>query len=98
MSKNIKYSYKFILQLLATFILFQITTNQELPFYDFPLELFGPNNLPMLPIYYKDYISTPILMLLDINLDKSWIFQNNGNEKNDNYKEIIDYKFYALLY
>lgn len=97
MSKNKKYLYKFILQLLATFILFQITMNQELQFYDFPLELFGPNNLPVLPLYYKDYISTPILMLLDINLDKSWIFQNNDNEKNDNYKEIINYKFYALL-
>ena len=35
-------------------------------------------------------------MLLDINLDKSWIFQNNGNEKNDNYNEIIDYKFFVL--
>ena len=96
MSKNKKYSYEYILKILSNFILLQITMNQELPFYDFPLELFGPNNLPILPIYFKNYISTPILMLLDINLDKSWIFQNNGNEKNDNYNEIIDYKFFVL--
>ena len=75
-------------------------TKQDEPLYDFPIEIFGQNYLPMIPIYFKNYKSLPKLMLLDINIDKSWIFKpesSSDNNKTQNNKEIIKHDFYTIV-
>ena len=95
-NKNKKYSVKNFIFVLTSFIVFQITSNQDPSIHEFPLEIYDQNNIPTIPISFKDYSSTPKLMILDINIDKSWIFEYEQENK-DNNKEIIDYNFYTLL-
>ena len=100
-NKNKKYSIKNFIFVLTSFIVFQITSNQDPSIYEFPLEIYDQNNIPTIPISFKDYSSAPKLMILDINIDKSWIFEYEQENK-DNNKEIIDYNcsysFHLLAY
>ena len=75
-------------------------TKQDEPLYKFPIEIFGQNYLPMIPVYFKNEKSLPKLMLLDINIDKSWIFKpesSSDNNKTQNNKEIIKHDFYTIV-
>ena len=75
-------------------------TKQDDPLYEFPIEIFGQNYLPMIPVYFKNEKSLPKLMLLDINIDKSWIFKpesSSDNNKTQNNKEIIKHDFYTIV-
>ena len=75
-------------------------TKQDEPLYKFPIEIFGQNYLPMIPVYFKNEKSLPKLMLLDINIDKSWIFKpesSSDNNKTQNSKEIIKHDFYTIV-
>ena len=90
--------YFFIL--LINIILF-ISPQEYNYLYNFPFEIIGQDYLPMIPIYFKDYSLIPKLMLIDINIDKSWFFDiysydNNENNENNN-KEIINHDFYSVL-
>ena len=94
MSKVKGKAYNNILFLLIIIIF--ITTTHSNTLYNFPIDIFSHNYLPMIPIYFKYYSSLPKFMVLDINADKSWIFKPESNEQNDN-NEIINYDFYTLL-
>ena len=75
-------------------------SKQDEPLYEFPIEIFGQNYLPMIPVYFKNEKSLPKLMLLDINIDKSWIFKpksSSDNNKTQNSKEIIKHDFYTIV-
>ena len=75
-------------------------SKEDDPIYEFPIEIFGQNYLPMIPVYFKKYESLPKLMLLDINIDKSWIFKpesSSDNNKTQNNKEIIKHDFYTIV-
>ena len=90
-----RYFFSFFIYIL----IFSFSNQNEL-FYDFPIEIFGQNYLPMIPIYFKNSKSLPKLMLLDINIDKSWIFKpesSSDNNNTQNKKEIIKHDFYTIL-
>ena len=96
MSKIKEKTSKNILFLLINILIF-ITITQSNTLYNFPIDTFSHNYLPMIPIYFKDYNSIPKFMVLDINADKSWIFKPESKEQSDNNNEIINYDFYTLL-
>ena len=81
------------------FLIIFLTTNQEDSLYNFPIEILGQHYLPMIPIYFKEYSSLPKLMLLDINIDKSWIFkfESNNDSNSQINKENIKHDFYTVL-
>ena len=89
-AKSIKY---FFILLLNIFSL----SKQDDSVYNFPIEIFSQNYLPMIPIYFKELTSNPKLLLLDINSEKSWIFLPEENSDNENNNEIIKNEFYTIL-
>ena len=97
---EIKINYMIFFFSIFVYISIFSFTNQDEPLYNFPIEIFGQNYLPMIPVYFKKYESLPKLMLLDINIDKSWIFKpesSSDNNKTQNNKEIIKYDFYTKV-
>ena len=92
----------YMIYILPLFIYISIFSfsKQDEPLYEFPIEIFGQNYLPMIPVYFKNEKSLPKLMLLDINIDKSWIFKpesSSDNNKTQNNKEIIKHDFYTIV-
>ena len=86
-SKSIKYFFIFLLNVL-------MLTKQDNSFYTFPIEIFSQNYLPMIPIFFKELSYNPKLLLLDINSEKSWIFQSEDSDNNEDKTEIMKHDFY----
>ena len=80
--------------LLIDIILF-ISAQEYASLYSLPIEILGPEYLPVIPIYLKDYSLFPKYMLIDINIDKSWIF-DYSSDNNQNNKEIINNDIYSV--
>lgn len=91
-----KIQTKHFFLLLIYFLIFTLS-NQKNSLYNIPIEISGQNYLPIIPIYNEEDASIPKLMLLDINLDKSWIFHSESSQQNDIKNEIISHDFYTLL-
>ena len=89
-SKSIKYFFIFLLNVL-------MLTKQDNSFYTFPIEIFSQNYLPMIPIFFKELSYNPKLLLLDINSEKSWIFQSEDSDNNEDKTEIMKHDFYSII-
>ena len=96
MSKKKDNSFKYFFILLIYFLIFN-SSKQENTLYNIPIEISGQNYLPIIQIYNTEVSSIPKLMVLDINIDKSWIFQSESSGQNEKKYEIISHDFYTLL-
>ena len=96
MSKGKINLLKYLNILLINILLFEIV-KQDNSLYEFPIEIFGQNYLPLIPLYFDDYLTIPKLMLLDININTSWVFKLESPDNNNDDKGIIKHDFYTLL-